>query len=412
MIRAPQEGFLKKRWVYKLQDLKLDPLKFPDEEARLYDDSVKVGNLEAPKIILSEEDEVRESRKYSLFDNYVQVFEYCRYVRKQGSVPHLYEICPYFMKIHFDIDIGKEDRSDAFELFDGNNKYTLLLKPILESAEMVFKNLFPTNYDPEEFVNNILVFEAHRSNKISFHVVIDRFYLPCHECWLFYKEVVDHLNDTGREMQASVIDPSVYKKNQSFRLYGSNKAKLKTREGIKEMYGGPELIINEEGKRFSKDTMINSSFVNEDFSRDMLNLRMLERSLLSNVLCSVRLSLQKQKTNGGNLKKIEPREHNATTININDDELKRTLEIFFNSPISKTKTGDNAFVFDKYISRGGVICLRRTKENHCRICERDHDGENPFLYITSTGDVNYVCRRAQESKMKGGSSMYLGNITS
>lgn len=409
MIRTPPEGFTKKRWVYKLQDLKLEPLKFPDEEGRVYDGGSKVGNLEAPKIIISEEDEERESRKYALFDNYVQVFEYCRCLRKQGNIPHLYEICPYFMKLHFDIDVGKNDNAETFELFNGDNKYKMLLAPFLESVEETFKTLFPINYVEGEFIKNLLVFEAHRSDKISFHIIVDGFYLPCHECWLFYKEVVDHMISKGREVQSGFIDHSVYKKNQSFRLYGSNKAKLGKRDGIKEIYRGPTVKVN--GKEFNKDIMVTSCFNDESYTDDLLKLRLLERSLLTNVVCCVRLSLQKNKTKTDNLRKIEPRDNDLVNVNLDDKELNKTLEIFFNNPISKTETGDPAFEFDKFVSRGGFICLRRLKQSHCKVCERKHEGDNPFLYITPTGDVNYVCRRAQELKVKGGSKFYIGNVT-
>ena len=37
----------------------------------------------------------------------------------------------------------------------------------------VFEKLFPLNFDEQTLTDNLLVFEAHRPNKISFHIVID-----------------------------------------------------------------------------------------------------------------------------------------------------------------------------------------------------------------------------------------------
>lgn len=427
MIRKPQDTFMKKRWVYKLADLNLDPFKFPDETAKEYGNSstegtgTKVGNLVAPNIIVSEEMPGGESRKYSLFDNYVQVYRICENIRQKGSIPHLYEMCPYFMKIHFDLDvkmdffdemdIEESELKSLFQVSGDERKYFYILRPYMKAIETVFERLFPLNYDKETFVDNFLVFEAHRSDKISFHVILDGFYLPCHECWLFYKEVVDQLVIEGNVLQSQMADFSVYKKNQSFRLFGSNKSTMKNpKEGIKRIYNGPELDIGD-GRVFSRERMVRTCFKDEQTDENLINLRILERSLLSHMIGNVRLTLNQSKGSASNIAKTMEKAggKQVDIIEMKDDEIMKIMDVFYKHPVSKTESGERAFGFLKYVQRGGLICLKRTKENFCRVCEKKHEGENAFLFCNPTGDVSFVCRRAQESK-KGGSCLYIGHF--
>jgi hypothetical protein len=414
MIQRPKESFLNKRWVYGISKLELEPFKYPDEESECYDkETPNVGKLEAPNLIVSEELEMsgKTTRRYAVFENYVQVYRLCENIRSNGATPHLYEICPYYMKIHFDIDLklDSENASEVNEMFEGHNRYHYLLKPCLESIEEVFAGLFPLHYNPSEFIDNVLVFEAHRSSKISFHIVVDGFYLSCHETHSFYEKVKESMACKGCVSQASMVDFSVYKKNQAFRMFGSNKASMPSREGVKQVYNGPPLEIKT--RTFSRERMYASSFRNETDRREGLrNLRILERSLLSHTLGNVRLSIPSSKPDKGNNPPTKGKGGLTTeSRSISDEELTGCLNIFFGHPCSKTEKGEKAFSYTKYVSRGGYICLIRDKPSHCPVCKKDHEAENAFLYRTPTGDVNFVCRRAQESK-KGGSSLYIGQL--
>jgi len=416
MILPLQNPVSRKRWTYKLADLGLDPLKFNDDEGRDYDkESGKVGNLVAPNIIVSAETEGMSARKYALFDSYVQVYNYCMWLRTNNQIPHLYEVCPYFSKIHFDLDITGNDATDFdFEELElKNNRYYVILRPYLQSIERVFAKLFPLNYDPVSFFTNLLVFEAHRpGEKISFHIVVDGFYLPCHESWLFYKEVVDDLVHEGMVLQSGFADFSVYKKNQSFRMFGSNKGTMRTATaGIKQIYNGPDLELSP-GKVFSRKGMVDSCFKNESIQDPKLvNLRVLERSLISNTIGNIRLTLNSSKASNSNRKIAMERvgQRALSEVTISDEGLKTVLEIFFRSSLSNTKTGERAFGFEKVIP-GDIICLKRLRGSYCSICERTHDSENSWLTLSPTGDIYFVCRRAHEKRDGGGHRMYVGNV--
>jgi hypothetical protein len=289
-------------------------------------------------------------------------------------------------------------------------KYHLILRPFLTTIHKVFGKMFPLNYDPSELHKNFLVFEAHRSDKISFHIVVDGFYLSCYECYIFYKEVTDTLNREGMTMHSEWADSSVYKKNQAFRMFGSNKATMRGKEGTKSIYNGPELSVEEHV--FSKDSMLQSSFKNEPYDPSLANLRILERSLLSHTMGNIRLTMNKEKISKKNQQTLaasqNPNEY--LEIELSDDTVKSILETFYRSPLSKTEIGEPAFEFEK-VTKNGLICIRRIRKGFCKICERTHESLTSTNWLTgnSTGNVYLFCRRAQEAKLRGGIKIYVGN---
>jgi hypothetical protein len=414
MILPLAPSFTKKRWVYKLADLGLDPLKIIDDEGREYDkDSGRVGNLVAPNIIVSEEIEKSDIRKYALFDSYAQVHKYCVWIRNTGKIPHLYELCPYFTKLHFDIDVSKKDVEEDVDFSQvETTRDEKILLPFLKYIESVFAKLYPLNYSEGGFVDNMLVFEAHRQNeKISYHIVVDGFHVPCHESWLFYKEVTDSMSRDGLEIPAKYADFSVYKKNQNFRLFGSNKSSMRGSAGIKQIYKGADLELSP-GKVFSATRMMESSFGNEPYNKELLMLRVLERSLISHTMGTVRLTLNKTSASDKNRQAAMGREDQtySRTITLKDENVKRIMEVFERSSFFKTETGEPAFEFDK-VAPGDLVCVKRIRKSFCSICERTHEGQNSWLERDILGNVHFVCRRAQEARIKGGYSRYIGNCS-
>lgn len=407
MIQIPKKTYETKRWVFRLSELDLSPFKYSDELGERYEETGEethsVYHLNTPNIILSEEME-NGGRRFALFKNYMEVYRYSKNIRETTGEPsHLYEICPFFMKLHFDIDVNKDDISPAMgdpeSIFGGEFRYHHILKPFLIAIMDVFERLFPSEFDEKTLFDNLLVFEAHKNTKISFHIVIDGYYLPCYECWFFFKEVVDDLRSRA-EFVSEVADHSVYKKNQSFRLLGSNKRNMGKR-AVKEIYSGPSLRIRD--REFSRQGMIESSFLGEEIKKELIIPRILPRSILSHTMGCVRITIPRADKifdlgKPGN--KIEdPRNE------VSDEELVGIMKAFTISSLSKTSDGKEAFKFGA-ITKGGIVCLRRQHKNFCKVCEREHENDNPFLTLSSTGDVYYNCRRAQESNR--GFRYYIG----
>jgi len=374
MIVRPRERIHNIRWKYKLKDLDLPPLK-------LAEGGDSVFNLEMPGVIVGEELETG-TRKFTLFPNYIELYKYSKWVyTNTGLPPNLYETCPYFMKIHFDIDLGRDlipSPEQALKIFDGDFRYNHILKPYLASILSVFSETFPSE---RGVLENLLVFEGHREDKISFHIVVDGYYLPCHECQEFSRLVVESVR-RHNEFVSELADFSVYKKNQSFRLLMSSKRGKKA--GAKKIYEGPPLVLP--CGTFSRQSMIDSSFGEEAFSPEMLIPRVLPRSLISFTLGCTRLSM----------KIPEPPREKLPPVSLQQDEIDHILDNFSKKSISQTSDGRQAFKFTGVAGGGGILCLQREFKNLCGVCDREHESSDPFLTVSPNGDVFFHCRRAKD----------------
>jgi hypothetical protein len=389
MIVRPQDRVKNIRWKYKLKDIDLPPLKISEG------DRETVFNLEMPKLIVGEESD-KGSRKFALFSNYMELYRYSKLVRETtGAPPSLYETCPYYMKIHFDIDLKKDtiqNPDHASRIFEDENvRYHSILKPYLSSIVTVFRETFPSEKD---ILDKLLVFEGHRPDKISFHIVVDGYYLACQECQEFSRLVVDAVKKDF-EFASELADFSVYKKNQSFRFLMSCKRGMAS--GVKEIYNGPELRIP--GGVFSRGRMIESSFEGEPVVEDLIIPRVLPRSILSFTIGCNRLTMRIAEP---------PQERHISANPLSEEDAGVAMEMFSKKAISQTSDGRQAFKFASLAGGGGIICLRREFTNQCKVCEREHEGDNPFLTITANGDMYYHCRRAQEAKQS--SRIYVCNI--
>lgn len=400
---------INRRWVGKLADLKLDPFKIKDSEE---EGEEIVYNIPPPKIVVGEEQDTGR-RMFSLFESHVELFKYIREIQSRKDIPHLYEICPYFMKIHFDVDLSLDGieklnltPQQVFE--DPNFKYEHILKPILNSLIETFETLFKGKV----LRNNILVFEAHRKGeKISFHIVVDKYYLSWKDCRYFYEKVKSHLQCQGFGFQASVVDSSVYKKNQNFRTMFSNK--LSKKDGIKLVYSGPDMLLNR-GLKLSQQLMTNSSLSRNDtvgdITTDILEFRIFSRSLLTNLVSCTRLEMEYSKTEILNtVFQSNTRNSNGSPkTRVNDGDLEKMLKVFFSHPVSKTEKGETAFEYYCVVEQ--FVLVKRLKKKDCEICKKVHDHEHAYILHDSTGQVFFICRRAQESKLKDGIKMYIGSI--
>jgi hypothetical protein len=51
--------------------------------------------------------------------------------------------------------------------------------------------------------------------------------------------------------------------------------------------------------------------------------------------------------------------------------------------------------------KDGGCSLKRLAPSYCRTCERVHDNENPYVYVTNSGYVMFTCRRSDKSSVIG-----------
>lgn len=388
-----------KRWVYRLDGLNLEKTKVDGEDG----DEELVPTLQPPKLIVSEETE-DSKRTYTQFSGYPELYRYIKNHRKEfGVPPSLYEVCPYYMKMHFDIDLPTTD----LDMEVVRNKEEVILLPILIAFRDTLEKHLPGKFTDKLFVDTLVITQSHTVEKISYHVVQDTFFMTNIECKMLYRDTKALLEKRSQKLQADSIDHSVYGNNQNFRVYGCCK---RNKRNSKEVYTGPALQIGSESythQRLTDRLSIPGCLA-------PLNMKILAASLISNIITSMRLALpvfeklqpervllMKSKAKGKPVEKLEM----------------EAFKIFSSHPLSKSQDGSPAFELS-YALTGGIVVINRIKPSHCSLCERVHDEENNYLKIEMNNDVHYYCRRAQDNSPKKGKKSaakmdheYVGTVT-
>lgn len=395
MIIKQDHSNIQKRWVYKLDALGLEKLKVSSEN----DSQEIVPVIQPPKLIISEESEDK-TRKYSTFNGYPELYRYIAYCRSvHGHPPSLYEVCPYYMKMHFDIDLCVE----GIEKSVIDNKEISILYPILVAYKDVLNSLYDNLFTDKHFVDTLVITQSHTTDKISYHIIQDCYFMTNQECKEIYNQTKSLLHKRNYTLQGNCIDASVYKPNQNFRIYGCCK---KNKKNLKSGYVGPKLMFGDFG--YTHDHLIcrlKTKYEHEECITP-INLKVLAASLLSNIVTCTRLTLDSPNSSVPFSDKAILK---SSTRKI-DHEDNMACEMFFKTPNSRTSDGEIAFSPSGAIT-GRIVTLSRIKPSHCSLCDRVHDEENIFLRTEMNNDVFYYCRRALDDKKKV-TCLYIGNITS
>lgn len=395
MIIKQNHYVVNKRWVYKLDALGLEKSKPASND----DTQEIVPIIQPPKLIISEESEDK-TRKYAVFSGYPELYRYVAYYKHvNGHPPSLYEVCPYYMKMHFDIDMSTEELDEDIV----QNKEIKVLYPILVAFKDVLNNKFNNIFGDRNFVETIIITQSHTLDKISYHIIQDSYFMSNWECRELYEETKKLLQDRKYTIQAECIDSSVYKPNQNFRIYGCCK---KNKKNVKNEYTGPNLVFGE--YEYSHANLIkrlkNKYEIHECITPS--SLKILSASLLSNTITCTRLSLDSVVLQSQSTQKNSIRGKTRET----NGEDKLVCDLFFKNSLSMTPTGEPAFSPSAAIT-GRILTFSRLRPSHCSLCDRVHDEENIFLKTEINNDVFYYCRRALDNKKKT-NKIYIGNITS
>jgi hypothetical protein len=289
-----------------------------------------------------------EYRRYTKFKNFAEFSQY----HNSSDEKCFYEMMRETdgRKPYFDIDID----DISFDYI-----------PMIEELKNILIKIISKKV-------KILVFDSSTKTKLSFHIVVDNFYLQT------YKELLcffDSIKEKISEEYKIYLDRSVYKSVQQFRIVGSHKwgkeNTKKLREDLSYKFTIPKRIKNEKGK---------FNFI-------------LASSLITNVSsCNIIYGFQP---------KVEEKELNIFG-NAQESDVEDVLKIFYD----KYSCGDFQFQECKEKNGNLLIILRRLNSTYCESCKRYHENENP--YITVTGEyrnIFFYCRRSDEKEGKIGISL-------
>ncbi len=353
------------RWYYRLKPQKEQNKRglFSDRERHTLSKNLIVSlsyhDREADKVF----------RLYTIFKSYLEYGIY------QLKLPQ-HERCFYEIilgegtqKPHFDIDI---DNTLDNGIINGEDVKDNLIDCIIKVLNEKGVEL--------DVGKDILVYTSHGAKKQSYHVVVNNY---CHannvEAKAFYGGVMDHV----KAEYANWIDQAVYSPTQQFRIVGSQK------------------IGSDRVKRFNKvwnyhGVEIVYKYPEEPDSPEHEMVMQLEASIVGFT---------------GNCRFLPPFEPRPDQIknyteseDISAGEANEAINLV--ALAGKITVNDPRFPYRFMGINGPIVMLKRTKPSRCKICQRVHQNENPYLLVIGEEkSVYFHCRRAPDNK-----KLFLGKL--
>lgn len=243
-------------------------------------------------------------------------------------------------KPYFDIDMSPENMKAA--QIDPKD-YKMVAESVINAILKVY---------PQIKRKSILVYNAHSKDvekpKYSYHIIVYNWYVEnAAENQYFFNKVMKELPKTFDK----VVDCSLFKENQQFRILGSNKfnsVRVKKTDDL--------------GKLSSKDPYF-----------------IIRSSLITYVEKSEKLDDPEFKNVRGRIKKDGSMCKSKIEFDHNDKKLLNIIRPFTKS-------------FNVYPAPNGYH-LRRIEPSECLICNRVHDNENASIEINDLGIMYYRCFR-------------------
>ncbi len=329
---------------------------------------------------------IDNKRLFALFPNYIEFLKY--ETQFPAEFRGFYETVfgQSYQKPHFDLDINLEEDQAILDNVTGKTSDQIIAELLHHTIKAIVEvlNEFQITIQLE---SDLLLFSSHGSKKRSYHIVIDNYYhINNKEAGAFYQLVISKIPSFYRRW----IDCKVYSTVQQFRLEGSQKigsGRIKTL-CLKWSYGDRTIIY-----RFPEKPL-------NDFHRRVL---ILGASLLSNTgkgrcLPSFIEHLPQVAQSSVNRSVLSDFNH------LSYEEGIAALELVARK--AGVTSSDHRFPYQFVQIMGGLVILKRVKRSHCRLCDRIHDNENPFLIVAGTNrDVYFDCRRNEENRR-----LYVGSL--
>jgi hypothetical protein len=331
---------------------------------------------------------------FGKFNNYL---DFSRYMIRETK-PHLrcyYETIfgtqsqkPYFDIEFYTDESGKIPKDGSFVLPKEEADQSVIC--LLDCIEKELRSL--TNFTNESKSplslnsSHILVFTSHLENKRSYHVVVEGFSFSNYK---ENKEFHDRLMKSMPDKWKNIVDHSMYKSLQQFRIVGntkfnSSRYKSLSQSLTRNFLGGNGWIpkVTPESEDHELVLLMEASLVTQTISCQMLICKP-EEVNYNEKYKNVSLT-------GEGFNPLTP------------EEIKEALALCYK--YANMEFGDPSFPYNylRTVENNGVsslILLKRLRPSRCAICERPHENENPFLIINGEERAVYLdCRRNAENK--------------
>lgn len=251
-------------------------------------------------------------------------------IYKLFKCKHFYEVIEGKRKIYFDVD-GKPSEVSKEKLLSN------LLEAIL------------TRFDDLRS-DDLLIFDSSNDMKISFHVIVQKYYCENNDdCKYYCCSIINLMEEEFQEF----IDLKVYSKTRCFRLFMSckrNSERYKVRRS--EFHIENEKIVQ----------------------RHMNDKTIFFKSLITNVK---------------GLTKLPNRPEIKKKVFISDKDVPSHHHEIILAKIAEMK----CFSFVGIVNEN-IFILKRNAPSYCERCKRVHNAENPFIRYDYPY-VKFFCRRAE-----------------
>lgn len=268
------------------------------------------------------------------WDNFYKIYKLINQKDK-----HFYEMIDEKCKFFLDID-GKYIQSNNWYFYiDIIEK--LLIKFFKNELNIEIKII---KCESEENENEI---------KKSCHIIVPEYCFLVEDCkYLCEKFIYDNIKDEGIK---NIIDTSVYGRNRSLRIPYSTKINSNRVKKVSSIYYEDSFITN-----ISK-----TNFITIKNKNDVKNLN-----------------------NKKNKNKFKI--NNFDGIDENSDNYIKYLEMINNAINENKKT----FKIRKDGIMGNMIICDRILPSYCKVCNQEHENENPFIIVKEDKNKLYLyCRR-------------------
>ena len=277
----------------------------------------------------------KKTRLFTLFDTPQELEEYITDTQKNKRF--FYEVIKNReQKPHFDIDVDL----NLYKNIDPDD----LIKNILESILTVTKE-YDIILDP---IRDILIYSSNGPKKLSYHIIIDNYYHINHkEAGAFYLKVRSKV----RKIYIDLIDSKVYSSLQQFRLLGSTKASTNRYK-----------IFVQRGEYIPKNELTSSLISYTVGGKELPHFLDIEDE--------------------------DDDDESKLTLMDGDDLISEAMDML------ATTFGDS-HPFEYKENRDNFMLLKRLYPSYCDLCNRIHENENPYMFITKGGILKFNCRRAE-----------------
>lgn len=310
---------------------------------------------------------------------------------KSDDVPDsertLNEIVYRFMKqkLRLDLDIKDKEVPAKFseEMFE-NAKKDKYLNTIVTAIMTTFKKLYKKKLE----VDNIKCFTSSRKGKVSYHFIIQGYYVEdSFQAREFASKVADSFNtstDKYVRQLGAAVDMSIYDNGHNLRMiYCVKDSMLRGKDELVRLTPKEFKYLN---KKISSKSTVKQSIITYIEDDDEL-LESLE---------------------------LTQKRNDPKSLFLDSEDQQKAIALFKEYLKKVLKTDELAFTPLKDYNNG-ILWLTREEETKCEDCDRIHDGasknNSTYLYINLKGNVYVRCKKfIDENKPVKYYGTWIGNI--